>query len=129
MEDGHELWQLLAGITMNKVRQGIEFHSAQKRHIDVEQAVVSSDDNSVEIQLEGISRDPSPDQAAIVTDEIDALAKDVDEDKRKILELRLQGFHIEEIAKEIGRSERTVRRTMKAFRERLEERLQESASL
>lgn len=127
LEDGHDLWQLLAGITMNKVRQSIEFHTAQKRHIDAEASPSPGTDHA-DLLIEGLSRDPSPEAAAIVTDEIDAVMHDMDADKRRMVELRLEGYQLEEIAAETARAERTVRRTLKTVRDRLEERFTQSGS-
>jgi DNA-directed RNA polymerase specialized sigma24 family protein len=45
-----------------------------------------------------------------------------------MLEMRLQGFRLEEIAAEVQRSERGVRRLLDKVKERLNQRLAEQSS-
>lgn len=43
--------------------------------------------------------------------------------EREIVELRVQGFTVEEISERVGRSGRTVERTLQRIREKLSDRL------
>jgi DNA-binding CsgD family transcriptional regulator len=45
---------------------------------------------------------------------------------RRVLELRLQGARLSEIAEDTGRSERTIRRTLGQIRDLLAERLDDA---
>ena len=118
---GGDLWSLLVAITMNKLRKRIEFHSAAKRHVGRDRSI---DGDSPGQMAE--SREPSPREQAALWDEIDLLTRDLSEQKREIVQLRLAGWLIEEIAGKVGRSERMVRRVMEQMRNTLGRRLAEA---
>ena len=65
----------------------------------------------------------SPAGAAALADELEHVLSGLDSAARRVLELRLQGHSLEEIAGDTGRSERTVRRALALIRERLAGRL------
>lgn len=54
-----------------------------------------------------------------LSDLLEEATSDLDSKRCRVLELRLQEFSYEEIASEVGLSERTVRRYLDQFRERL----------
>lgn len=120
--NGKELWKLLLTITLNKVRKQGKFHHAKKRNVtnDESRAAtgVAPEANLAE------SQEPSPQDAAMLVDQVSALLNSVRDDERPIIELRLQGYNSVEIAKEIGRADRSVRRIL----ERIEQRLQEQSA-
>jgi RNA polymerase sigma-70 factor (ECF subfamily) len=113
-----ELWRLLVAITINKVRGQAEFHSAGKRSLGAEQSVRASPDLPP-VELAVVTREPSPDEAALLVEMIEGLMVDMDETQRRMLELRLQGYQIEEIAAEVQRSERGVRRLLDKVKNQL----------
>lgn len=119
-EQAGDLWNLLAVITLNKIRQKAEYHSAQKRQMQQEQADPLGD--SVALAAEALAREPSPDEELAVLDELEHLTQGLSDEQKRMVELRLQGYLIEEIAAEVGRSERTVRRVMDQIKARLEQR-------
>lgn len=120
-DDNKDLWHLLAVITLNKLRRKIERMRAAKRGYDVEQSQRVDDTGGY--VAEAVSRDAAPDEAAMLDDELLQLQAGMDDIQRRILDLRLQGFQIEEIAVEVSRSERTVRRVLDKVKAHLEERL------
>ncbi len=120
-----DLWRLLAVITLNKLRGQAEFHTAGKRQLSVEQSVSKHDVCAA--AAEAVTREHSPEQEMVVLEEIELLTEGMDETQRRIVELRLQGFQIDEIAADVRRSERTVRRVMEKVRARLDQRLLESS--
>ncbi|MCA9245464.1 MAG: sigma-70 family RNA polymerase sigma factor [Planctomycetales bacterium] len=126
IEETGDLWRLLVVITINKLRQKVEYHTAAKRGFNREQS--QRMDTSFAFGHEAVDKGPSPDAELAVDEEIEQLTTGMDEVQRRIVELRLQGYGIEEIAEDVGRSERTVRRLMEKVRERLEQRMSESAS-
>jgi RNA polymerase sigma-70 factor (ECF subfamily) len=67
-----------------------------------------------------VDREPSPEEAILLTETVEELLRELDPDERPVLELSLQGFSATEISERIGRSERSVRR----LRERIRKRLQ-----
>jgi RNA polymerase sigma-70 factor (ECF subfamily) len=115
---GEELWKILLVIALNKIRSQMIFHRAAKR--DVRR--VASSDESVESSLE------TPDDSAysflqIVVDE--ALEKLPAQHKRMV-ELRIQGYEVAQIAEETGRSKRTVEPILQESRNKLGEIFREA---
>lgn len=125
-EQRGDLWRLLVVIGLNKLRRNIEFHSAGKRGFQREAHLGPQSDTMAE-QFEPVAASPPPDAELAVLEEIEQLSEGLDEVQRRVLELRLQGYQLEEIAADVARSERTVRRVMDKIRLRLEQRLLESA--
>ncbi len=120
-----DLWRLLAVITMNKLRRKVEHHTAGKRQVDQEQ-----NEGGVEgrpLCHEAVTREPSPAETLAVLEEIELLTRGLTDVQKKMVELRLQGYLIEEIAVEVARSERTVRRVLDKVKLCLEQRLEESS--
>ena len=70
-----------------------------------------------------MSEGPTPDDAAELADELEAIMNALDDRKRKTLELRLQGKSLAEIAQVVGRSQRTVRRALDDIEQSMEQRL------
>ncbi len=117
-----DLWRLMAAITLKKVQAKVEFHQAQKRSIasDAGQSDASS---FYATPLEAVDREPTPDESVALVEEIQHVLGRLDPAQREIVEKRLGGMEIEEIADAVHRSERTVRRALEAVRKLLEERL------
>lgn len=116
-----DLWRLLAKITILKVRGQVEFHTAQKRGINSETATDESSEKS--ILPEALSREPSPEDAATMVEELEAVMDRLDPTQRKIMELKLQNFSEDEICAEVQRSGRTVRRALQQIRSELQNKL------
>lgn len=57
-----------------------------------------------------------------MADEVEAMMRELEPMQREMLELRLQGKTIPEVAAAVERSERTVRRFLGNFRDQLETR-------
>jgi RNA polymerase sigma-70 factor (ECF subfamily) len=118
--NGKELWKLLLTITLNKARKLGRFHHARKRNVASDQSAGAA---TTALPLADLARsdEPSPEDAAILIDEVSALLRTLPEADRRIIELRLQGYNSVEIAKETYRAERSVRRVL----ERVEKRLRD----
>ena len=117
-----DLWKLMAAITMNKLRSQVEFHTAQKRGIYTEESIAATR-STMGLGPQTIGKEPSPEDAAAVVEELENVMSDLDEQQRTILELALQNMEEADIAKHIQRSGRTVRRALAEIRKGLEERL------
>jgi RNA polymerase sigma-70 factor (ECF subfamily) len=118
LESWNELWGLLTIITLRKCINRVEYFQAGRRAIEREvslQAPGGPDASSLAV----LDREPSPLEAAILTETIEQLLRGFDADDRQVIQLALQGYTIEEISAQLGRAERTVRR----LRKRLEHRL------
>lgn len=124
LEKPGDLWRLLAAITVSKVRGQVEFHSAQKRGIYLEQSV-KSDGSVIHVSPEAVAEDPSPEEAAAVTEEVTNIIRELDDFGRTVFELSMQNQSIEQIAETVERSQRTIRRTLQNIRESLEKKLEE----
>ena len=70
--------------------------------------------------------EPTPLEAAILSETVEQLLAGLDEEERPILELSLQGYSTREISERLGRAERTVRLLREGVRHRLERMQRES---
>lgn len=107
------LWPLLVTMTLRKLSRQAARHTAERRSIDAE--VQPRDEINWPVI---VSRDPTPAEAAMVTDEIENLMSGLAPIDREILTKRLQGEQHAAIADTVGCSERTVRRSLARVRER-----------
>lgn len=68
-----------------------------------------------------LARDPSPEEATILVDLLEQLLRPFDGVQRRMVELRLQGYPLDEIAADTGHCRHTVMRVLKRVREHLEQ--------
>src|SRR5690606_26030565 len=104
-------------MALNKLRGKIEYFGAAKRNWHRENSAVLGEAGLDAGHFEAIAREPLPDAAAAVQDELEQWAAEVDPLAAAIVQLRLQGYQLEEIAAEVQRSERTVRRILGRVRD------------
>jgi RNA polymerase sigma factor (sigma-70 family) len=114
-----DLWRLLVSITMHKLYRQARRHTAERRCVAVEQSL----ERTAEEWLPADGREPTPDEAITLADELEAVLSRLDACGRRVLELRLQGESLATIAADTGCSERTVRRLLAQIRELLAGRL------
>ncbi len=114
---GEDLWKLLLVIALNKIRAKGAHHHAAKRDSRVTQTI-ETNDPAVE---QSLMRDEfSPVFMNMVLKE--ALGQ-LDDRQREMVELRIQGHEVSEIAEKTGRSKRTVERNLQEIRNRLRDLL------
>lgn len=118
LQHGGDLWRLLVAITLHKLRDQIDHHTADKRAVAAERRF-ASEDSLVGLGALLASRDPSPLEALALADELEQIMRGLEPQPRRILELRLQGHDLEEIATQIACSERTVIRVLKRIKQQL----------
>lgn len=115
LEQPGDLWRLLATITLRKVARTAAHHRAAKRDIrregDADFAVTSLE--------------PTAADSAAAAEELIWLMKRLSAESRQALQLRLNGFEIQEIAARLKRSERTIRRWMNDIRSLMHSRLEQ----
>jgi RNA polymerase sigma-70 factor, ECF subfamily len=112
--EGEELWKLLLVIALNKIRATGAFHRAEKR--DVKR---TSGGESYELALQSESgRDETA--LSLLRMVVEELLQDLPEAHRKIIELRIEGHEVNEIATAVQRSKRSVERELQEFRQRLQ---------
>jgi RNA polymerase sigma-70 factor (ECF subfamily) len=110
---GEELWKLLLVIALHKVRDIGAHHRAAKR--DVRRTTGSID---TEAGGEAASaRDNLPLTVLQLT--INEILERLPASHRRIVELRVEGYEVAEIAKQTGRARRSVERILQEFRDRL----------
>jgi len=113
-----QLWQLLVKITLLKARAKARYHTADKRNARAEQAGEAAD------WLAGlVAEEPGPDDAVVLVDQIEALLRGLPPLHARVLERRLQGHQVTEIAGHLGVSRQTVHRVLNLLQDRLAESL------
>jgi RNA polymerase sigma factor (sigma-70 family) len=127
LDESGDLWRLLVVMTLNKLRTQVEHHTAGKRAMQAEQSVAGGDGSRMLPPPEAMAQEPSPEEALAVVEEVAELMRDMTPPQCRMLEMRLQGYHLEEIAAEVQRSERGVRRLLDKVKERLNQRLAEQS--
>lgn len=111
----HQLWKLLVTITIRKIYDQRERATAQKRGGKGE--IRKSSEDLEEL----LSKLPAPDAAAELSDNYnEAMRVLADDRQRRIVSLDMQGKTREEIAEELGVTERTVYRELSDSREKWE---------
>ncbi|MGE3808331.1 MAG: RNA polymerase sigma factor [Gemmataceae bacterium] len=124
LERGGDLWRLLVGITLHKVHGQVKRHHTGKRSVAKEQ-VLHSDARAMGLEARLLAQQPGPSEAAALADEVDRLMRRLSALQRRVLELRLQGYNLEEIAAAAACSERTVRYALAHIKAQLEQEKQD----
>ena len=119
VERGGDLWRLLVTITLHKLQYHIRGLRTQKRAVEHEQNF-GTEDSLHGLQAHVAARDPSPVEAVALADQLEQIMRALEPSERRMLELRLQGHNMEEIAGQTAISERTVRRFLKRIKGQLE---------
>jgi RNA polymerase sigma factor (sigma-70 family) len=116
--DGEELWPLLLVIALNKIRTQGLFHRAAKR--DVRLTCGWDDANGLKHALGQLEVDePLPFLKLVAEEALERMPPT----QREIVEYRVAGYEVEEIAHRVGRSKRTVERILQSCRQQLGEML------
>lgn len=108
-----DLWRLLLGITRNKIRFQAAYHAAARRAMAKECASPTPGGPGT------VSHEPTPEEAATLADLLEQALARFDPTDRRIIELRLQGYLLEEIVPEAGRCRLTVIRVLDRFKQEL----------
>ena len=119
LEDSESLWRLLCAITLTKIREQARFHSRKKRGMDQEMHAAPAAGDSSASAFQPTDPNPTPAEAAAFGDQFQQLLDSMDEEERQIIDLKLQEFTHEEVAAQLGLSERTVRRIFKRVQSKL----------
>jgi RNA polymerase sigma-70 factor, ECF subfamily len=120
----NSLWGLLTLITVRKCAERAAYHRAERRDAAREVSFQTGDEAAP--WLDPLGREPTPLEAAMLTETVEQLLARLDEEERPILELSLQGCTTREISERLGRAERTVRLLREGVRHRLERMQRES---
>ncbi|MGE3803200.1 MAG: sigma-70 family RNA polymerase sigma factor [Gemmataceae bacterium] len=118
LQRGSDLWRLLVTITLHKLYNQVKRNTNGKRAVGREQPGLAEDDYTC-----FISREPTPAEAAELTDALKQIMGGLETPQRRILELRLQGYSVDEIADEVGCSQRSVLRNLQQIKGQLHQGL------
>jgi RNA polymerase sigma-70 factor, ECF subfamily len=119
IDNWNSLWGLLTLITLRKCAERVAYHRAQCRDVARETSAPIGEEHGAS-WLEVPGREPTPLEAAELSETVGRLLADLNEDDRPVIELSLQGYTVREIGQRLDRVERTVRRTRERIRLRLE---------
>jgi RNA polymerase sigma-70 factor (ECF subfamily) len=112
--EGEEIWKLLLVIALHKIRSAGDFHRAARRDVR-RTAGGAAYDRALESA--GGRDEGALTVLRLVIDEIlDALPSG----HRPIIERRIEGYEVAEIAAQLQRSKRTVERVLQEFRRKLD---------
>jgi RNA polymerase sigma-70 factor (ECF subfamily) len=123
VESWDGLWGLLTLITLRKCSDRAEYFRAGKRDMRRE-VIAEAGPGEGDSWREGIDREPTPHEAAVLRETVEQLLRELPESQRPIVQMSLQGYTAQEISQQLGRAERSVRRLREQVRLKLE-RLQE----
>ena len=111
IDSSGQLWRLLVRITVLKARAKARHHTAGKRAADAE----AGD----ELLAVATGRDPNPAEAAELVDMMDTLLRGLPEEYARVLELRLSGDSVAEVAAKLGMSRQGVYRMLNYLQDKL----------
>jgi RNA polymerase sigma-70 factor, ECF subfamily len=112
--DWDGLWSLLTVITLRKCARWVERFHTGMRHLAAEVGPDSA------ASWEAVASDPTPDEAAMLTETVERLLEGLNGRERQMVTLALQGAEVAEIAAEVGRTRRTVQRVLARVKEQLQ---------
>jgi len=116
--DWDDLWGLLTVITLRKCANRWRFHHQARR--DIRREVPAEPlCEGIETSNEPIDPGPTPEDAAALSETLEQLLGDLLGREREIIERLLQGHTIEEVRRQVGCGERTVRRVRDRVRQKL----------
>ena len=119
-ESEYDVWHLLAAITYRKVLNTIRFHNqdlrnATREHPNPDQSPILADPN------------PGPESVMIMMDYTRWILDRLPDQHRQVMQLRMEGHTVREVAEHVGLSERSVKRVLSRVRQLAAERLAEEA--
>jgi RNA polymerase sigma-70 factor (ECF subfamily) len=112
------LWGLLAVITLRKCGRWQEHFRTARRNLKAEEN--PSDPAAGGVPSEALADEPTPAEAAMLTETVEELLAGLQERDRAIVTLALQGYSAVEISAQLGLIERTVYRVLERVKKRLE---------
>jgi RNA polymerase sigma factor (sigma-70 family) len=107
---------MLTVITLRKCGRLVTHYRAGMRDLRREAA-----DDAVPEDWDALTRDPAPEEAAMLSETVEQLLRGLEERERDMVRLSLQGLAVAEISVQVGRTRRTVQRVLKRVQEQLEQ--------
>ena len=122
-DDSFDVWHLLAAITYRKVLNSIKHHYRDKRNPGRE--VHAGGEDSMAPGPPIADRTPGPEDLNVVVDYLNWILGQLPEDYQEILQMRMEGFSIAEIAEKVDVSERTIKRVLARVRDLAAQKLED----
>ncbi len=117
-DETQDLWRLLAAITYRKVQRAMRFHLQQQRDVRREQP------GTVEaLSAEHVS--PTASSLFVMAESLESILAKLPPTHRSVLQLRMDGHSITDIAQQLNLSTRTVDRGLSMARKIAEEEVHE----
>jgi RNA polymerase sigma factor (sigma-70 family) len=113
IDGSDDLWRLLLRITVRKAQARARRHTAARRNAVREAA--GGDD----LLAEHLTRQPGPDEVALLADQMEALLRGLPPECGRVLEMRLAGHTVPEIMAEAGLTRRVVYHILDELKRRL----------
>ena len=119
LDNWGSLWSLLVRITLRKCCDRAAAYHADCRDVRREVAQGPADETPPYAD-QAWTRDPTPEEAAILADLLEQLMQGLGETQKLIVAQRLEGYRVREISTNVGRTERTVHRVLAQVQEALQ---------
>lgn len=117
VESWESLWSFLACVTIRKCSEKSRRLMAEKRGGGTVTSLSEAIENGA--IASNSSPEPSPEELLVLEETIAELLEPFSESQADIIRLRMEGFTFAEIGEKIGRTERTVYRSMNELRDRM----------
>jgi len=115
LQHSGDLWKLLVAISLHKLQHQVARHRAARRDVDREEAG-GIDSRWFDHFQDRLQSPPLTEDALAVAEEIETILTQLTPTEQRMFELRLEGYTLDEIAADTGRSQRTARRVMERIR-------------
>jgi RNA polymerase sigma-70 factor (ECF subfamily) len=120
LETWDNLWAMLVVITLRKCGRRVDHFHAACRDVQREVGLQPPADRSG-AGWEVASGEPTPEEAALLTDTVESILCRLDGRHREIFSLTLQGYTAPEVSAAVGCTERTVYRVLERVKDWLEQ--------
>jgi RNA polymerase sigma-70 factor (ECF subfamily) len=114
------LWGMLVVLTHWKCGRRMDYFHAACRDVDREVPAELAGPGESAVDLGVCDDEPTPAEAAMLTDTVERLMRCLEGRHREVLTLSLQGYPPAEISRRLGCTERTVYRVLERVKEWLE---------
>jgi RNA polymerase sigma-70 factor (ECF subfamily) len=118
IDDANQLWRLLVTLTLRKARATARFHSTARRSVGAELPQPIEGERRPEV----FACQPDPTEAVAVVDEIEAILQGLPAVHAHVLQQRLQGASVADIATDLGLARQSVYRVLNVLQHRLRQR-------
>ena len=118
--DSEKLWSLICAITLTKVREKTRFHLRHRRSVARETSLDQL--TFVASAIDG--NELTPDVTVAFADECAEFLLSLESEEARVVDMKLKNCFNDEIAKELGVSERTVTRILGKLERRMKQAFQ-----